>query len=93
MQDCPKPVRGDAGGGSGAGCVEVAYLPNAKPFECYVEHPNQKLSFKLGPSLRFPMGLDKWLPVMLLVVNSNDGISSWEQKTCGSCSSVRGWDF
>lgn len=58
---------------------EVAYLPNAKVFKCYGKHPKQKFSLKVGTVFEdSPIGLDKWLPVMWLVVNSKNGVSSWE---------------
>src|SRR5438270_5423548 len=58
---------------------DVAYLPNAKVFKCYQKHPKQKFSLKVGTIFEdSPIGLDKWLPVMWLVVNSKNGISSWE---------------
>ncbi len=58
---------------------DVAYLPNAKVFKCYVNHPKQKFSLKVGTIFEdSAIGLDKWLPVMWLIVNSKNGISSWE---------------
>ncbi len=61
------------------GSEDVAYLPNAKVFKCYQKHPKQKFSLKIGTIFEdSPIGLDKWLPVMWLVVNSKNGISSWE---------------
>ncbi len=61
------------------GSDDVAYLPNAKVFKCYQKHPKQKFSLKVGTIFEdSPIGLDKWLPVMWLVVNSKNGISSWE---------------
>ena len=57
----------------------VAYLPNAGVFKCYQKHPRQKFSLKVGTVFEdSPIGLDKWLPVMWLIVNSKNGISSWE---------------
>jgi len=61
------------------GSDNVSYLPNAKVFKCYQKHPKQKFSLKVGTIFEdSPIGLDKWLPVMWLVVNSKNGISSWE---------------
>jgi transposase-like protein len=58
---------------------DVSYLPNAKVYKCYGKHPKQKFSLKVGTVFEdSPIGLDKWLPVMWLVVNSKNGISSWE---------------
>ena len=59
--------------------LEVSYLPNAGVFKCYEKHPKQKFSLKVGTVFEdSPIGLDKWLPVMWLVVNSKNGVSSWE---------------
>jgi transposase-like protein len=61
------------------GSLDVSYLPNAGVFKCYVKHPKQKFSLKVGTVFEdSPIGLDKWLPVMWLVVNSKNGVSSWE---------------
>src|SRR4051812_40736343 len=57
----------------------VDYLPNARVFKCYEKHPRQKFSLKVGTIFEdSPIGLDKWLPAMWLIVNSKNGISSWE---------------
>lgn len=61
------------------GSENVDYLPNAKVFKCYEKHPKQKFSLKVGTVFEdSPIGLDKWLPVMWLVFNSKNGVSSWE---------------
>ena len=61
------------------GAEDVGGLPNAKIFKCYAKHPKQKVSLKVGTIFEdSPIGLDKWLPVMWLVVNSKNGVSSWE---------------
>jgi len=58
---------------------EVAYLPNAKVYKCYEKHPKQKFSLKVGTIFEdSAIPLEKWLPVMWLIVNSKNGISSWE---------------
>ena len=64
---------------------DVAYLPNAKVFKCYVKHPKQKFSLKVGTVFEdSAIGLEKWLPVMWLIVNSRNGVSSWEiRRTLG----------
>lgn len=57
----------------------VDYLPNAKIYKCYEKHAKQKFSLKIGTIFEdSPIGLGKWLPVMWLVVNAKNGISSWE---------------
>jgi transposase-like protein len=48
-------------------------------FKCYEKHDRQKFSLKVGTIFEeSPIGLDKWLPVMWMLVNCKNGISSWE---------------
>jgi transposase-like protein len=57
----------------------VSYLPNARVFKCYEKHEKQKFSLKVGTIFEdSPLGLDKWLPVMWMLVNCKNGVSSWE---------------
>ena len=61
------------------GSDNVSYLPNARVFKCYEKHDRQKFSLKVGTIFEdSPIGLEKWLPVMWMVVNCKNGISSWE---------------
>ena len=61
------------------GSDDVSYLPNARVFKCYQKHECQKFSLKVGTIFEdSPIGLDKWLPVMWLLVNCKNGVSSWE---------------
>src|ERR1700674_4385094 len=61
------------------GSDDVAYLPNARVFKCYQKHDRQKFSLKVGTIFEdSPIGLEKWLPVMWMLVNCKNGVSSWE---------------
>ena len=61
------------------GSARVAYLAKARVFKCYENHAKQKFSLKTGTIFEdSPLGLEKWLPVMWLLVNSKNGVSSWE---------------
>jgi transposase-like protein len=61
------------------GSDDVSYLPNAKVFKCYQKHEKQKFSLKVGTVFEdSPIGLEKWLPVMWMLANSRNGVSSWE---------------
>lgn len=61
------------------GSANVSYLPNAKVFKCYEKHAQQKFSLKVGTIFEdSPLPLQKWLPVMWMLVNAKNGISSWE---------------
>ena len=57
----------------------VDWLPNAKLYKCYEKHSQQKFSLKVGTIFEdSPIALEKWLPVMWLVSNCKNGVSSWE---------------
>jgi transposase-like protein len=63
------------------GSDNVSYLPNAKLFKCYAKpaHSQAKFSLKVGTIFEdSPIALEKWLPVMWMLVNCKNGISSWE---------------
>ena len=61
------------------GSDHVAYLAKAKVWKCYGQHSKAKFSLKTGTVFEdSPIGLDKWLPVMWMLVNSKNGVSSWE---------------
>ncbi len=61
------------------GSEKVTYLQNARLYRCYENHPRQKFSLKVGTVFEdSPIGLDKWLPAVWLLVNCKNGISSYE---------------
>lgn len=61
------------------GSMKVTYLEKAKLYRCYGDHPRQKFSLKVGTVFEdSPIGLDKWLPAVWLLVNCRNGISSYE---------------
>lgn len=61
------------------GSDNVKYLPNARVFKCFQKHPCQKFSLKVGTIFEdSPIGLEKWLPVMWMLANCKNGVSSWE---------------
>jgi transposase-like protein len=61
------------------GSDNVDYLPNARIWKCYQKHDRVKFSLKVGTVFEdSALGLDKWLPVMWMLVNCKNGISSWE---------------
>ena len=61
------------------GSEKVTYLANARLWKCKEKHPRQKFSLKVGTIFEdSPLGLDKWLPVVWLVANCKNGISSYE---------------
>ena len=61
------------------GSEKVTYLENARLFKCYSKHDRPKFSLKTGTVFEdSPLGLDKWLPVMWILVNCKNGVSSYE---------------
>lgn len=61
------------------GAEKVTYLENARLYRCYGEHPKQKFSLKVGTIFEdSPIGLEKWLPAVWLLINAKNGISSYE---------------
>jgi transposase-like protein len=61
------------------GSDHVAYLEKARVWKCYGKHESAKFSLKTGTIFEdSPLGLDRWLPVMWMLVNSKNGVSSWE---------------
>lgn len=61
------------------GSDNVKWLPNAKVFKCFEKHERQKFSLKVGTIFEdSPIPLEKWFPVMWMLVNAKNGVSSWE---------------
>jgi transposase-like protein len=57
----------------------VTYLAKARVWKCYTKHDSPKFSLKTGTIFEdSPLGLDKWLPAVWMIVNDKNGISSWE---------------
>src|SRR3977135_2684680 len=61
------------------GGTKVGFLANQLRWQCSARHPKRQFSVKVGTIFEdSPLGLDKWLPVVWLIVNAKNGISSWE---------------
>jgi transposase-like protein len=61
------------------GRTDAAYVPSRRFWQCKTRHPKAQFSVKTGTVLEdSPLGLDKWLPVMWMVANCKNGVSSWE---------------
>lgn len=57
----------------------VTYLEAQNRWKCYGKHPKAQFSLKVGTIFEdSPIGLDKWLTAVWLVVNCKNGISSYE---------------
>jgi transposase-like protein len=61
------------------GSEKVSYLAKARVWKCYSDHKTPKFSLKTGTIFEdSPLGLDKWLSALWLLVNCKNGISSCE---------------
>jgi transposase-like protein len=61
------------------GSKKVKFDSKSTRWQCASHHPKRKFSLKTGTVLEdSPIGLDKWLPVIWLVTNCKNGVSSWE---------------
>lgn len=61
------------------GSEKVTYLAKARVWKCYSKHSRPRFSLKTGTIFEdSPIGLDKWLAALWLVVNCKNGISSME---------------
>src|ERR1041384_3810428 len=74
------------------GSDNVKWLPNARVFKCFVKHPRQKFSLKVGTIFEdSPIPLEKWLPAVWLIVNCKNGISSYEIHRALGVTQKSGW--
>src|ERR1019366_195756 len=61
------------------GSAKVSYQAKNRRWQCGSHHPRRLFTIKTGTILEdSPLGLDKWLPVIWLVTNCKNGVSSWE---------------
>jgi transposase-like protein len=61
------------------GAEKVTYLAKTRVWKCYAGHERPTFSLKTGTLFEeSPLGLDKWLPALWLIVNCKNGISSCE---------------
>ena len=61
--------------------TDVSFVPSRHLWQCKTRHPKAQFSIKTGTILEESLiGLEKWLPVMWMVANCKNGVSSWEIK-------------
>src|SRR5690242_5518168 len=61
------------------GRKDVSFVPSRRLWQCKTRHPKAQFSIKTGTIIEdSPLGLDKWLPVMWMIANCKNGVSSWE---------------
>lgn len=61
------------------GGSEVTFLANQHRWKCREDHERRQFSVKVGTIFEdSPLGLEKWLPAVWMIVNDKNGISSYE---------------
>jgi len=61
------------------GGTDVRFIATRKLWECKAKHPRKQFSIKVGTIFEdSPLGMEKWLPVVWLIANCKNGISSYE---------------
>src|SRR5258708_25922452 len=59
--------------------ASVYFDASRKGWECKTRHPKRKFTLKTGTVFEdSPLGLDKWLPCVWMIVNMKNGVSSHE---------------
>ncbi len=57
----------------------MAFLPKYNPWQCSTKHDARQFTAKTGTIMEeTPIGLNKWLMAMWLIVNCKNRISSYE---------------
>jgi hypothetical protein len=74
------------------GSDKVSFLVNQRRWQCSTKHPKRQFSAKVGTIFEdSPIGLDKWLPVVWLLTNCKNGISSYEVARDLGVTQKTGW--
>src|SRR4029079_2515893 len=61
------------------GSKSVYFDASRKGWEWRTRHPKRKFTLKTGTIFEdSPLGLEKWLPVVWMIANMKNGVSSWE---------------
>ena len=61
------------------GSKDVGYLSTRRLWKCKVDHALRQFSIKKGSIFEdSPLGLDKWMLAMWLIINCKNGVSSYE---------------
>src|SRR2546425_3956778 len=61
------------------GSDSVTFLAAYSRWKCHTKHPRQQFSIKVGTIFEdSPLGLEKWLPALWMLVNDKNGVSSYE---------------
>jgi transposase-like protein len=74
------------------GRADVSFLANQNKWQCKSAHKQRQFSAKAGTIFEdSPLGLDKWLSAVWLIVNAKNGISSYEVHRALGVTQKTGW--
>ena len=74
------------------GSDKVGFLANQRRWQCSAKHAKRQFSVKVGTIFEdSPIALDKWLPVVWLLTNCKNGISSYEVARDLGVTQKTGW--
>ena len=74
------------------GSKRVRYLERQRRWKCYEKHERPQFSLKAGTIFEdSPLGLDKWLPAVWMIVNCKNGISSYEMSRALGVTQKTAW--
>ena len=74
------------------GSDRVTWLAKQRRWKCRTKHARQQFTLKTGTIFEdSPLGLDKWLPAVWLVVNCKNGVSSYELARSIGVTQKTGW--
>lgn len=72
--------------------TKVTWLEKPRVWKCYANHPKPRFSLKTGTIFEdSPIALEKWLPAVWMLLNSKNGISSWELHRALGVSQKSAW--
>ncbi len=74
------------------GSPKVSFLKNQLRWQCSAHHTKRQFSVKVGTIFEdSPLGLDKWLPVVWMLTNCKNGVSSYEISRALSVTQKTAW--
>lgn len=74
------------------GSKSVKFNAKRRTWQCSTHHSRREFSVKVGTIFEdSPLGLDKWLTALWMIVNCKNGISSWEIKRALGVTQKTAW--
>ena len=74
------------------GSTDVSFVASRRLWQCKTRHPKAQFSIKVGTIFEdSPLGMDKWMTGLWLLVNCKNGISSYEISRATGLSQKSTW--